>query len=537
VLVASKPAYLPSPYGATRPGRPGTPLLVDAGRNLDITIRLARGAAIEGTIRGGTGRPLPNVDVYALRPGTALVMNHAFMEIPSPESLVRATTDDRGTYRFFGLAPGDYVIAATFPLSGLGEIRRQTEASVELLQRQLQNRTNSPVASSSTTVPALELVSYAPIYYPGTTAFSRAERIRVEVSAERTGVDMTLAPVRTASIEGTVARADGLPLSNVQMSMVLEGLITPTASSFPLLVRAPGPDGRFHYRGVPPGHYTILARVDAGSVQTTLPPGGRGGGMSYSLPVGRSYAIAEVDIVGQDVGGVSLVLRPGASFSAKAVIDAAPGTPVPDLSTLQVGLRGVNVQTSYTMGGPGSTRFGNLLAEPPAGISRPDGSLSIVDIAPGSYRLSAMFPGGLSDRWWLRSAMHNGRDLLDDVLTIGTTSIDGITLTFTDKQNELTGRLLMGDGSAAASYYVVLAPADASLRRPGSRRLKFTRPATDGQYSLRDVPAGDYLLGALTDFEESDLRDQRFLDELARYAIRVTVRDGERTTQDVRLSP
>ncbi|MEI6245446.1 MAG: carboxypeptidase-like regulatory domain-containing protein, partial [Acidobacteriota bacterium] len=63
-LVASRPPYVKTSYGAKRPGRPGTPIDLAAGQRLaDITIPLARGAAITGFVRSQSGEPMPGVAV------------------------------------------------------------------------------------------------------------------------------------------------------------------------------------------------------------------------------------------------------------------------------------------------------------------------------------------------------------------------------------------------------------------------------------------------------------------------------------------
>src|SRR5262245_15891085 len=50
-LSVSKAAWLTSNYGAERPERPGTPLVVADGARVDgLTIRLSRGGVIAGTV-------------------------------------------------------------------------------------------------------------------------------------------------------------------------------------------------------------------------------------------------------------------------------------------------------------------------------------------------------------------------------------------------------------------------------------------------------------------------------------------------------
>jgi hypothetical protein len=52
---------------------------------------------------------------------------------------------------------------------------------------------------------------------------------------------------------------------------------------------------------------------------------------------------------------------------------------------------------------------------------------------------------------------------------------------------------------------------------------------------VRGVPAGEYYLAALTDLESGEWNDPALLDRLIQSSIKVTLRDGEVTTQDVRI--
>jgi hypothetical protein len=84
-------------------------------------------------------------------------------------------------------------------------------------------------------------------------------------------------------------------------------------------------------------------------------------------------------------------------------------------------------------------------------------------------------------------------------------------------------------------------PADTALWRADSRRVRTTRPATDGTFTFDDLVPGDYLLAALTDFDPADLRsdagvvDPAFAQQFAASSIKVSVGDGEQKRQDVRV--
>ena len=116
--------------------------------------------------------------------------------------------------------------------------------------------------------------------------------------------------------------------------------------------------------------------------------------------------------------------------------------------------------------------------------------------------------------------------------------LTGAVLTLTDRHSELTGSLRTSAGLPATDYFIVVMPVEPELRHTGSRRVKSARPATDGTFIIRDLPAGAYLLAALTDFEPRDVENREFLEQLAApgQAIAVTVRDGETTHQDIQIA-
>jgi len=82
-----------------------------------------------------------------------------------------------------------------------------------------------------------------------------------------------------------------------------------------------------------------------------------------------------------------------------------------------------------------------------------------------------------------------------------------------------------------------------SARKPGYEAegafgrgsARATRPASDGRFSVADLPAGDYLIAALTDVEPDEWKRAEFLGQLVAAGVKVTIRDGERTVQDLRL--
>ena len=95
-------------YGAKRPLRPGTAVLLSPGQRVDLQIRLVRGAVITGVLLDNTGQPAVGTTVRAMR---YAMQNGERRLVPGRSS---AATDDKGEYRIYGLAPGDYVVGASW---------------------------------------------------------------------------------------------------------------------------------------------------------------------------------------------------------------------------------------------------------------------------------------------------------------------------------------------------------------------------------------------------------------------------------------
>jgi hypothetical protein len=298
-----------------------------------------------------------------------------------------------------------------------------------------------------------------------------------------------------------------------------------------ILSTPPGPDGLFEYTSVPPGHYTIYARADAVSpaARGTGQPLARGSGAGASR--GSLFAMTEVDVTDADVSGLVLNLQPGVRLQGRIVFDAS--RPAPDV------MGGIRINLQQPGGGWSSstraTQFGPALVSPSAAVVSGDGRFVVNDVAPGSYNLAVTPTWPASDGWWLRSALLGGRDALDEPLTVRASAPGELVLTFTDATNEVSGALRTSAGAAASEYFVVVIPSDRGLWQPGSRRFRAVRPDTSGQFILSRLPSGDYRLAALIDFEPADFEDTIFLEELVRQSVPVTVRDSERTVQDLQV--
>jgi hypothetical protein len=170
---------------------------------------------------------------------------------------------------------------------------------------------------------------------------------------------------------------------------------------------------------------------------------------------------------------------------------------------------------------------------PPAGVINADGSFSIAEVPAGKYRLAA----ASNPAWSLRSAVVNGRDLLDAPLEITSLqSLAGMTVTFTDRPTEITGTLFDALNRPTPEYSIVVFTSDRNLWGTAPRRMSgAVKLGSDGTFRVTGLPPGEYYLSAVTEATPSQLNDPVFLDQLVQVAVRITLAEGEKKQQDLKL--
>jgi len=534
---ARKVAFIDANYGATRPGRPGTPLSLSAGQQATITIRMARGAVVAGLVADRDGRPVPGAQVTAERARASAASN---------PTVGTVTTDDRGRYRIFGLLPGEYVIAAKPTVSGMGAVGARSPADMDALLANLARRPASSNASgqSATSSPAPEArvpssVAFPAIYFPGTPLLAEAQPVTVAAGEERDGIDVHLIPVAAANLEGTVSGVQNIDA--VQISIIRAGQTGVSSFDFnpALTARPTAADSRFKYANVTPGRYTIMARADRNAAPGASTGGrvGIAGGGSGAGPTSSSggandfvYAVAEVDVRGEDIAGISLALQPGSVMSGRVVFDETPEAIDVTKARISVG----SAAPGSFMMQSGNTIIGNSFSSVPPASMGADGTFTIANIPPGTFLLRGSLPADAPTGWWPRSAILDGRDLLDGQLEFRPgVNVSGVVLTFSHKHSEIAGALRTAAGRAASDYFIVAFPSDASLWGKAPRRVVNVRPASDGTFTIRDLPAGNYQIAALDDLDPADLADPHFLEQVMPASIRLALADGEQKKQDL----
>jgi len=232
-----------------------------------------------------------------------------------------------------------------------------------------------------------------------------------------------------------------------------------------------------------------------------------------------------VTVHGEDLT-LSLDLQQALRVTGRIRFDGTSPAPEP-FSGVRIGL---TREGSMGMAAMNNTNTGTPPVAP--AIVRPDGTFELGGILPGTYRLSATVL--VAKGWWPRSAIIDGRDLLDVPLVIER-DVTNVALTFSDQESELFGQLMGAGGAPAYDTALVVFPADPALWRKGARRVQTATAASDGRLSIRGLPGGEYLLAVLPDAEQHELHDRTFLEQLARASLKITLGDGEKKRQDLQL--
>jgi len=537
-VVAKKAAYLQAEFGVAKPGRPGSRVAVSAGETRSITLTMFRGAAIGGALRNVNGTPVVGVNVHAIN------ARGDQDDIGPSESTV---TNDRGEYRLYGLMPGEYLVVAAPVAGGSGEIGLRSAREMDALLATLKTRDNGSSSGAAAPRPSLPplppSVGYAPTYFPGTAVFSEGERLRVAAGEDRSNVSFVVTRVPVAAIEGAVV--GNVPnLAAAQLTIIPEGwgtiLTGPGLISFTAI--PPNEKGEFKFGNVAPGRYRIVARV-LGTPEPAA-PGARGGGAGGGARIGGAgsapdsgvketlFGVADVDVRGQDVKGVNIPLQPGGVMTGRLVMDANATSPAPDLARIRLALDETGRNSYYTLG---TVRVGNQLSMvPPAGVTA-EGAFRIAAIGPAVYDLSITLLSDAAKTWKIRSAVVEGRDLLDTGLTGPFVNLQDVVVTLSDRRTEVAGALLSGANQPVNDYFVVAFSTNRAHWKPGARRSVFARPATNGRFVLADLPAGEYFIAALADLDPSEWQSAAFLEQVAPAAIKITIAEGEKKAQDLRI--
>jgi hypothetical protein len=189
-----------------------------------------RASVATGAIVDEHGEPLEGVAVRALQ------VRYVRGRMMAVAAGVQTRTDDRGSFRLFGLGAGEYLVRASAGASlyvgGGGRGRA---------------------------------AGYTPLYYPGTPSIDAALQIRAESGADLSGLHIVFRPSLAARITGTAIDASGAPVTG---SVILSASHRSGVVATDPVVLPIGSEGAFAIPDVPSGDYVVHAVVPPGPGRT-----------------------------------------------------------------------------------------------------------------------------------------------------------------------------------------------------------------------------------------------------------------------------
>jgi hypothetical protein len=516
---ASKPGYVTTYYGGKRPGRgPGVPVALAEGQQAALALKMLRGAVVTGRITDASGGPA-QAQVQVLQYQT--IGGEKLLRPAYGFSSLGSATDDRGVYRVFGLPPGEYLVSASIR-STAGELRSVSPAEIAWARQLAQPGTGATVggvpASAAQPPARSQTVGYAPVFFPGTVDSAAASVVNLAAGEERTGIDITLQMVPTSRIEGAVMEPDGRVPAGVQVNLFPKSF---TGDPFLLLPRASVAGGRFIVAGVSPGTYVLTAR-GRGAGPAAPPAGGRG-------PAPPTlWAMTEVTVSGEDLTNLEMRLEPGVAIAGRVAFESETGQTPPTVTNVRPGL-----STWRAGSGP------SVSITVPSATVDAEGKFRFASVLPGRYQAGGFLPGlsaSQTPQWVMKSVTANGQDVTDAPLEIRPREEPPeIVITFTDKVTEVTGTLFDAAGRPSSDLSIIMFSANRQFWTEGSRRTRPVRPSSDGKFKFAGLPPGEYYMAAVTDYEYTDLVDSSFLEQLTAGAFKITLAEGEKKVQDIRM--
>jgi hypothetical protein len=265
-ITASKGGFVTQQFGQRHPFESVEPIDVAEGQRFTANFTLSRGSVITGRVSDEFGDPITGARVQVLR---SQVQQGRRRLMPTANG---AQTDDTGAFRVYGLAPGDYYVAASLQAA--------------------------PADSSA------NAVSYAPTYYPGTGNVADAQRLTLTLGVEQPGINFVLQPVRAVRVSGTVVDSNGA---------VAQAVLNLTSVGFGdeggLQMANPArvlPDGTFAILNVVPGDYVLTAT------------GRPNGNNANATPEVASMTIT---VGSEDLTGISIAMSKGGSIRGTVTAD------------------------------------------------------------------------------------------------------------------------------------------------------------------------------------------------------------------------
>ncbi len=424
--------FVDAQYGAKRPGDAGTTLTLDKSQRMtDVNVSLTPHGVIAGRVLDEDGEPMMGASVQILQ-RTYVRGRKTFSPVDN------ASTNDVGEYRIFGLAPGKYVVSASY------------------------RRTRGPAVQEA------DAETYAQTFYPGGNTPDMAAPVDIQPGSQFRGLDLRLRKTRAVKVAGRIVGASGNDRGRGGTNVMLAPKSGGNDFNSRMMGRVYNAQGDFLISNVAPGSYILSATSFDGNHM-----------LSARMPL---------DVGSGPIDGLAITLQPSAELHGRLKVE---GSTAPDIKNFRVTLA---TRSSGAMMGPGGgQQFGGL---------KEDNTFTLANVNADQYdiRVSGIPDGGYVKSIKLGDAdvTDTGLDFtsavipaeLTVVVNMAAATIDGVVQT--DQSQPASGVIVVlvpeGTKREVDRYYSTATTDDA-----GHFTLKNITPGEYRVYSFDNVKGSAYM--------------------------------------------
>jgi len=384
--------FVGTEYRKKRPSDPGATLSLSSGEiKKDVMFWLIPAAVIAGRVFDEDGEAVPNATVTASR--------ETYHEgRRTLATAAEASTDDLGSFRLFGLAPGRYYVSATE--RQWGQVVGDREFSQSAGQTAEQGN--------------------AKTYYPGTLDVSRAAAINVKEGDEIPGTDIALKKVAVHRVRGRVLnQVTHKPGQDVMVMLISRAKRPEWDVGGQQEVKKA--DGSFEISNVVPGAYTLLA-------------------FWFDQTEGKNHSAAQkLDIGESDVEGILLTIGAGGMVLGRVVWEGKPS-----LERDELWINASPTEGMFMWGGQ----------------ARVDANqqFTLKDLVEGDVRVEL---SGTSKDCYVKQISYGQTFVKEDVISVSKGPNPGLEITISSRGARVQGNVTDKDGLPAAGIWVVAVPDEA----------------------------------------------------------------------------
>jgi protocatechuate 3,4-dioxygenase beta subunit len=505
-LLATRPGFAPAEFGQRRPGGPGQPFTLDPGQQKGgLRFGMSQGATVFGRVLDRTGQPLPFADVRLEK----MDYSGGRAGLVAVQSTI---TNDLGEYRIYWVTPGQYYLR-------VWATNNQNFGGTMLVNPNGADTTGATFGSTTRPTARVTRVvglgageAFAPIYYPATPDVQSAQLLDLQAGMEF-NANFTLLPVRTRAVRGNVVdQSTGQPLQG-----------TLRASIYPVdrYLQTGGTtlqfnNGTFEFSDMRPGLYEL--GVLAGDFSGRL----------------------TVDVPDRDVD-VSVRVSSATKVSGKLRVEGQPpeGFPATLAGAAQVVIRGSLSQLSSTVAATGDFEFPKVpVGSYQVGV-QPFAPLGDLPLPSGSTpgpapRARPPVPPIWRDAY-IKSIRIGDRDILNGELLVEGQPLGSVEVVIGLNGASLDGRVLNSKQEPVPYATVALIPTGTAPIRLDRYRSVSTNE--NGQYSLRAVAPGDYVVYAWEDVDAGAWFNPAFARLYESFGQAVQVDEAQKRALDVHTVP